>query len=618
MNKLSFETFLKKAHEVHGNLYDYSKSTYVSGHKKIVIICPKHGPFYQDPFSHLQGHICKECYKDSLKVKDHLGNEFPSQKAMCNHYGIDPNVFQARIKSSWSLEKALTLPLSHKFYTDLEGEIHTSLKSLSQKYHIPFPDIKETLVDNVMSIEKYNDLLSRKIFATIDGNVFYTKKDLCEYYNISQYRFTRLLNQGLDISVILSKLSQKVKDHLGNEFSSEKEMCSYHSISQGCFIKRKKEGLPLVDCLTPTNKKYSNPCKDHLGNSFPSERKMAKYHKIPYHIYKQRISRGWDLRKALSTPFTKQDYTVYDHLGNEYSSLKKMLKAYGVSHQTYKKYIQQGWMLKDILERKFADTTFYVSNTMYDTQATFLKSTGMSPGFFYKQVSKGLSPESIVAASSRILAGTSLPECIIRYYIGQVTVAIKLKSNFEIDCFLPEYNIAIEYDGSHWHKKKSQKDKKKDKALKKLGFFVVRFREKPLRALSTTDYTYLVSSREFYTLASELETFCKVFLHKDLDIDINRDIKDILEYKASDWDYKLNLCKNLVKSEKINYIPKSFRPFYCNMQNWFYINKRKYYNSKLTRSQMYLFSELLTLMNSFSKKNKYKILNTGKHFSNRR
>lgn len=44
---------------------------------------------------------CKEC-------KDHLGNKFESVKAMCDYWEITHIVFNARMRLGWSLQKALT------------------------------------------------------------------------------------------------------------------------------------------------------------------------------------------------------------------------------------------------------------------------------------------------------------------------------------------------------------------------------------------------------------------------------------------------------------------------------------------------------------------------------
>lgn len=65
--KLSYsqEDFEKKANEVHGGIYDYSKSNYTSSTDKVDIICRKCGKiFKQEAASHMGGHGCINCYKE--------------------------------------------------------------------------------------------------------------------------------------------------------------------------------------------------------------------------------------------------------------------------------------------------------------------------------------------------------------------------------------------------------------------------------------------------------------------------------------------------------------------------------------------------------------------------
>jgi len=61
MAKLTTEDFIKRAREIHGDKYDYSKVEYVNNHTKVCVICPKHGEFWQVPSSHLRGHGCPIC-----------------------------------------------------------------------------------------------------------------------------------------------------------------------------------------------------------------------------------------------------------------------------------------------------------------------------------------------------------------------------------------------------------------------------------------------------------------------------------------------------------------------------------------------------------------------------
>ena len=55
------ESFIKKAKEVHGDLYDYSLVHYIDSHTKVKIICREHGVFETKPYVHVGGAICFEC-----------------------------------------------------------------------------------------------------------------------------------------------------------------------------------------------------------------------------------------------------------------------------------------------------------------------------------------------------------------------------------------------------------------------------------------------------------------------------------------------------------------------------------------------------------------------------
>ena len=65
--KSKIEDFIKKAKHIHGNKYDYSKVKYVNSHTKVCIICPIHGEFWQTPASHLMGRNCPKCSKPCYK-----------------------------------------------------------------------------------------------------------------------------------------------------------------------------------------------------------------------------------------------------------------------------------------------------------------------------------------------------------------------------------------------------------------------------------------------------------------------------------------------------------------------------------------------------------------------
>jgi rubrerythrin len=67
MKKLTTEEFIEKAIKIHGNTYDYSKVEYVNSQTKVCIICPKHGEFWQTSTAHLYNkQSCPLCNGGSL------------------------------------------------------------------------------------------------------------------------------------------------------------------------------------------------------------------------------------------------------------------------------------------------------------------------------------------------------------------------------------------------------------------------------------------------------------------------------------------------------------------------------------------------------------------------
>ena len=66
--RMTREEFIRRAREVHGNKYDYSKIEYINNRTKVCIICPIHGEFWQTPFEHLRGG-CKQCAVEYIGQK---------------------------------------------------------------------------------------------------------------------------------------------------------------------------------------------------------------------------------------------------------------------------------------------------------------------------------------------------------------------------------------------------------------------------------------------------------------------------------------------------------------------------------------------------------------------
>ena len=77
-NKQNKEEWVRKAKEIHGNKYDYSKVVYKGWDEKVCIICPIHGEFWQNPTNHIAKHQqrgCPKCGKIQPKSTEEFINE---------------------------------------------------------------------------------------------------------------------------------------------------------------------------------------------------------------------------------------------------------------------------------------------------------------------------------------------------------------------------------------------------------------------------------------------------------------------------------------------------------------------------------------------------------------
>ena len=81
--KITTEEFIKRAREIHGDRYDYSKVDYVNSKTRVIIICPKHGEFEQISSNHLIGQGCPKCNRKGLNYLS-----YDNAKNFIKNYGF--------------------------------------------------------------------------------------------------------------------------------------------------------------------------------------------------------------------------------------------------------------------------------------------------------------------------------------------------------------------------------------------------------------------------------------------------------------------------------------------------------------------------------------------------
>ncbi len=148
---------------------------------------------------------------------------------------------------------------------------------------------------------------------------------------------------------------------------------------------------------------------------------------------------------------------------------------------------------------------------------------------------------------------TSFPEQAIFYYMKKVFEttenSYKLNNNLEIDVYIEELKLGIEYDGERWHKN-PEKDKNKNLLCKNNNIELIRIREKNCPILDNKTYCIVLQN---YSITTLEKAIIKVFnyitkkitkIDYILDIDISKDIQHINNLWTQSFKHNSLLAKN--------------------------------------------------------------------------
>ena len=194
------EEFIKNAHEIHGDRYDYSKTVYGQNNREpVCIICPEHGEFWQKPDKHLAGHGCPKCNYSSLERKIEL---------CLSEYGIN---FIPQKRFKWLGTQSLDFYLpDYNIAIECQGEQHFKGWNKDKKN-------KEETINR--DIKKYNKCLEHSIKTIYYFDSIYNDN------NIPIYNSKNTINEIKDLKHFFDKDKEKLQPYLESK-TSEKPMIS--------------------------------------------------------------------------------------------------------------------------------------------------------------------------------------------------------------------------------------------------------------------------------------------------------------------------------------------------------------------------------------------------------
>jgi glutaredoxin len=153
---------------------------------------------------------------------------------------------------------------------------------------------------------------------------------------------------------------------------------------------------------------------------------------------------------------------------------------------------------------------------------------------------------------------TSFPEQAIFYYISKIypnAVNTDTHLGIELDIFIPDIQVAIEYDGLAFHNERQQKEEEKNRTCKEAGVRLIRIRENGLRSYGDCDIIWIhgdPSATELNAAIASLFSLIGMDIHADtardqlaiLDAYHQNEVNNSLSTKfpeiAHEWNYEKN------------------------------------------------------------------------------
>lgn len=129
--------------------------------------------------------------------------------------------------------------------------------------------------------------------------------------------------------------------------------------------------------------------------------------------------------------------------------------------------------------------------------------------------------------------------------------------NFELDIYIPDFNLAIEYDGVAWHKEKNfEREMRKYQLCKKLRIRLIRVKEKMPGELNVQIADDIISSDDFesedgftkviHIVLSHI-SFDRFYWIKPMDVDLSRDRFEIMKYVSEVKHSFADKCPEIAK-----------------------------------------------------------------------
>lgn len=407
MGKIKFRTpqeFIDDCSHVHSGYYDYSLCHFTSQSKPVIIICPVHGEFKQRAQLHLKGSGCRLCSNSKLSSKNSSSTAKFIERAKLKHGSkFDYSLIEYRNTST----KVKVTCIKHNLTFGILPLAHLKGKGGCKECHI------ESIKNRSVNYRKKRELETVNIiqkFREVHG----------DFYDYSEVRFIGWGGFVTIICPIHGKFKQRAADH-------------YHKKA-----KCRECGYLERDVGRSNTEEFTQKAIELRGNHYD-------YSEVEYIDAVTKVKVKCNKHNAWYR--VRPSTHLYSHYNGGCLECKRdILRA----RQSYS-------------EEEFIDKVKNIHQDTYDLSST--------------QYSNSKTPVTLICKEhgefninpSALLSGRGCQKCGI--YRGQVSNGEKelieyvkelypnvsernrniLPSGAELDLYIPDKKVALEYNGLFWH-----------------------------------------------------------------------------------------------------------------------------------------------------------------------
>jgi hypothetical protein len=440
------EIFIEKARKIHGDKYNYSKVEYIKSSKKVCIICPVHGEFWQTPNQHLNGQGCAKCsgnyhptneeYISSLKEKypdTYLNFDKISYKNIktpvivtCPEHG-DFEVLPLTLENNLECPECQKLRLRSLFASTIEQFIEKAKEIHGEKYDY----------SQAVYINKSTKI---KIICPEHGEFWQTPANHLQGRGCVKC-CTHGKKYAIDYLPNIERLHPELKPKLDNNNQNQIILtCPIH----GEYSKLAKNVLRKFECPECRVERLRNDLFDERNKDFI--RKAKEIHGDVYDYTKTKY-KGFEEKLTIICPkhgeFEQQASVHLAGCGCPECGNEKLRKVK----------VNEEHLIKRFKE-KHGDKYDY-SNVKYEIGGQKVEIICKKHGSFWQVPYSHMHGAGCPICASE--NSTSESEIEFRNFISKLYEGRILPNDRtiirprEIDIYLPEINVAFEYNGLYWH-----------------------------------------------------------------------------------------------------------------------------------------------------------------------